>query len=346
MYKTTEGLARRGHTIDLVTIGSPAAPDVAAMERICRLRAVSGDTSNRMGAMLANLFSTRPYTLSKYDQPAVAREVERIVVAASPDAVQIDSLHMSWYLPVLRRISRAPVFLRAHNVEHVIWERYAATERRPWRKYYAWLQGRRVRAFERRWAAEYTGVLAISQDDAERLSRISPGARLHVVPAGIDPQEWPALPTAPSSMELLFVGSLDWFPNYDGISWFAREVFPLVQKHCPGSRLTIVGSKPNDMVRSLVGPAVTLCADVPDVREYYSRAAVVVVPLRVGGGVRLKILEALAFERPVVSTTVGCEGLRLTAGEDLLIADTPWDLAAATVELLRHPAHAAALARA
>lgn len=343
IYRITEALVRRGHDVDLVCFGRTG--DAAdAMNQLCAVHTVDVETRNRAWPMLAKLASSKPYTHVKYDSPRFADELNRLVQAKRPDAVHIDSLHMSWYVPILRKLVDAPIFLRAHNVEHVIWDRYVETERRPWRRVYARLQAKRVREFERQSIAEYDGVLAISPGDADRLRRLQPTARVHLVPAGVERRD--PLPPAPVSgrHDIVFVGSLDWFPNSEGISWFARSVFPLVRKDCPTARLIIVGSRPSAEVMRLAGEDVEIHANVPSVEEFYARASCVVVPLRVGGGVRLKILEALALKRPVVSTTVGYEGLHLTPGEDLLVADSPENLATAILQVLNDRSLAARLA--
>lgn len=177
--------------------------------------------------------------------------------------------------------------------------------------------------------------IAMSEIEAAIARKMVPGVNLQVVSNGVDTSLYK--PVAPnSSKELLFIGSLCYPPNVDGAQFFVRQVFPLIQKGESEVELNLVGRSPVPRVRALAdGRAVKLFSDVPEVRPYYERSAISVVPLRAGGGTRLKILESMALGIPVVSTSIGCEGLDVTHGEDILIADSPEEFANSVCGLLR-----------
>jgi glycosyltransferase involved in cell wall biosynthesis len=201
--------------------------------------------------------------------------------------------------------------------------------------------------FEREQCRRFDQVVAVSESDAETFRTAYGAAHVAAVPTGVDIEYFAPMPLPPEPGHLVFVGAMDWLPNVDGITWFVREVLPLVQQAVPGAHLSIVGRNPGTAIRRLAeaheGVAVT--GAVPDVRPYLARGAAVIVPLRVGGGTRLKIYEAMAAGRPLVSTAVGAEGLPIAPGEHYLAADSAPDLAAACIQLLRDPAAAEAMGR-
>ena len=196
-------------------------------------------------------------------------------------------------------------------------------------------------------------VVAVSEADAEALRALVPGLRVDIVPNGVDTEFYNVqIPMTKSQLaiglwSLVFTGKMDFRPNVDAVIWFCEEVLPLVRREVPGVRFYIVGRSPHRRVLRLAkDPAVTVTGYVDDVRPYIAAASVYVVPLRVGGGTRLKVLEALACGKAIVSTSLGCEGLGLTPGRELLVADTPLEFARRVVELLRSPGRREELGRA
>jgi glycosyltransferase involved in cell wall biosynthesis len=166
------------------------------------------------------------------------------------------------------------------------------------------------------------------------LRRANPALDLAVVPNGVDTVQYTLLPESSGSKKILFVGDMHYPPNVDGAVFFCKEIFPLIKQHIPDAKLLIVGSEPANAVRALAGDDVQVTGYVNSVVPYYQESGVSVVPLRAGGGTRLKILESMALGRPVVSTVLGCEGLAVTHGENILIADTPADFANQTAQVL------------
>ena len=201
--------------------------------------------------------------------------------------------------------------------------------------------------FEERTLARFDGVLAVSDADRETLHALYPGAirqPVHVVPTGVDTEFFSPAPSEPGSRNLVFTGSMDWLPNEDAMNYFCRDILPLVRAEQPDVTLSIVGRTPTPAVKRLAEvPGVTVTGRVDDVRPYMKAAAVYVVPLRIGGGTRLKIFEAMSMAKAVVSTTVGAEGLPVTSGGNAMLADQPASFARAIVELLRDVDRRAAL---
>ena len=292
--------------------------------------------------LLRNLLSPLPYSIARYDSPELRERVRSL--AGTADLIVCDFLSSSLNLP---NDLPAPVVLFAHNVEAMIWQRHASVPQHPVRRAYMRLQWRRMRRHESRECRRFAHVIAVSSIDAEVMRREYAVASAGYVPTGVDLEYFSASRPRPrDSRELVFVGSMDWMPNEEGVRWFASEVLAAVQERIAGARLTVVGRSPSPAMRALSArnPAIEVTGTVADVRPYLQRAGICVVPLRIGGGTRLKIYEAMAMGIPVVATTIGAEGLPLRNGEHLLIADTAEDQATAICTLLTDPALADLLA--
>ncbi len=236
--------------------------------------------------------------------------------------------------------------LDTHNVEYDNFHRMWQTSPLGVKKLHYGLEYRKMRAAELDWCARQDVVLATSERDVQLLDRDVPSVPKHVVPNGVDSDFFTPAPagTEVEPFTLAFTGMMAYVPNHDGIKWFLDQVFPLVLKRVPQAKLYVVGKSPPPHIVQRESAHVRVTGTVPDVRPYVWRAAAYVVPLRMGGGTRLKIAEALAMKKPLVSTRVGCEGIALVDGESALLADEPQPFADAVVRLLEDPALGARLA--
>jgi len=263
------------------------------------------------------------------------------------DVAHVEGIEMAPYLDLLEAARPRPlVVFDDHNCEYLLQQRVFLTDLRTLARWpaaaYSCVQWRRLRRYEAQVCRRADRVLAVSEADAEALRRLVPGLGVTVVPNGIDTRTYrPETSDAESQVPeagLVFTGTMDFRPNVDAVLWFARQVLPRIRAEVPGVRLFVVGQRPHrrlDVLRS--DPAVTMTGWVEDSRLYIANAAVYVVPLRMGGGTRFKILEAMAMGAPIVSTRLGAEGFPVTHGRELLLADTPAEFAAAVVSLLRSP---------
>jgi len=294
-----------------------------------------------------------PYAVAKYRSAAFKNTLRQLLDERRFDAIVCDFLP-----PVVNLPERLPCpsILFTHNVEAEIWRRHAENARGPIARTLLAQQWRRMLRFEREALARFDLVLAVSEADAQTFQRLYPGALktpAHVVQTGVDTTYF-APPSSPAEAaphrgttsgqdetgrrrnHLVFTGSMDWLPNEDGMLYFVREILPRIREAEPDATLSIIGRAPTPAVKRLADEAgIEVTGRVDDVRPHIAAGAVYIVPLRIGGGTRLKIFEAMAMGKAVVSTTVGAEGLPVTSGQDVVIADEPAHFARAVVHMIR-----------
>lgn len=282
--------------------------------------------------LLLNLFSRWPYIVSSHHSARFERALRAAVDGGGYDVVIAE---WSPYAIFLRGLRSVPTVVVAHNIEAGIWRRYEANEPNLLKRWYIGIQRRKVEAFERRCFGWADGATAVSAAEAREIGSYGVGYEVAVVDNGVDVDYFHPARRESDPDSLVFTGSMDWRPNQDAVEYFVKEIFPRVRERRPKATFTAVGRRPPRHVVDLGRrPGVAITGTVDDVRPYVERATLCVVPLRIGGGSRLKILEAMAMHRPVLSTSVGAEGLSVRDGEHLVLADDPQGFADAAVELL------------
>lgn len=274
-----------------------------------------------------------PHAVSKFTDPQVARVVERHVAGQEFDVAVCDFLSASKNFP---ERMRTPTVLFQHNVESSLWERIAKGERNPVKRVAFKIESRKMAQYERAAMTRFARIIAVSDHDRDLMLRMSPDCRISVVPTGVDTHSFSlAPPSKTDPPRIVFVGSMDWEPNIDAVEYFCSEIFPHVRRESPSAIFQIVGRNPDPKVQRLASLTVQVTGSVPSVTPYLSQAAVVIVPLRIGGGTRLKIFEAMAMGKAIVSTTVGAEGLDVKNGCDLVLADNAVAFAESILRMLR-----------
>jgi len=291
-----------------------------------------------------NVVLPTPYMVMAHRTRALRTAVRREIAARRPDLIHVEWTPLAANVPAQ---GAPPVCISAHNVEADIWERYLENERSLARRTYIALQARKVRRFEERALAHADAVTAVSEADAQTIRTRTSNEHVVVVPNGVNAAYFAPQPeTARPGGEVLFLGSLDWRPNQDGVTWFLDEILGPLRAARPEATFRVVGRHPPAWLAERIERTVGafLHGSVPDVRPYMAAASICAVSLRIGGGSRLKICEALAMETPVVSTSIGAEGLDL--GDTIVRADGAPAFTRALIDVLAHPAEAATQARA
>jgi polysaccharide biosynthesis protein PslH len=268
------------------------------------------------------------------------------------DVVEIEGIEMAPYLPTIEAAQSRPLIIYdAHNAEWILQKRaFLADIKNPLRwaaAAYSWVQWRRLRRYEADLLRRVNHTIAMSTPDQAALRDVAPDAPLTVVPNGVDLAAYTSFQGEPIPYDLLFTGKMDFRPNIDAALWFGWQVLPLIQAQRPQTTFAVVGQRPHprlDVLRQ--NPGITITGYVDDVRPYLAGATVYVAPLRVGGGTRLKLLEAMAMRKPIISTTVGAEGFPVVNDQELILADEPEAFAQVVLNLLTNPARRAQLAAA
>jgi polysaccharide biosynthesis protein PslH len=344
IYHLVRGLARR-HEVTLLSVSEP--DDEAGIEQLrseCDVEVVPRrQKSPRRGrvAQAASLTSSRPHHAQALQTPEMQAAIDRLCRRPF-SAVQLETS----FLFGLRFPSETAVVLDEHNIEYELFERMGASDRSLPRRLFYRSQQQRCRSFEERSWRHASGCVLTSERDEAIVKAAAPETPTAVVPNGVDPDAFRPGTTEPESGPILFNGVLDYRPNLDAAVYLVDNILPLVRSLYPEARLTIVGRGHAADRDRLQRPGVTVTGEVPDVRPFLARAAVVVVPVRSGGGTRLKVVEGLAMAKPMVSTSIGCEGIDVVHDRHLLISDTAETFAASVVSLLNDPARGRALGEA
>lgn len=271
--------------------------------------------------LLQNLFSSWPYIVSSHYSRVFHHALREEVEKRRPDLLLCE---WSPYAVFLKDLPGPKKLIVAHNIEHRIWRRYYDNESNPIKRWYIGLQMRKLERFEGQAFAWADAATAVSESEAEIIRSFVPGMPVSVIENGVDLDYFAPQPYPVNSSRLVFVGALDWRPNQDAVRYFVSDILPVLNGMGIQIEIDLIGSNPPpDLIALSRRPGVNLVGHVPDVRPFVARAGVYVVPLRIGGGTRLKILEALAMKKAVVATPVGAEGLDVSDGENIMLADTP-----------------------
>lgn len=318
---------------------------INAFEKIYKqVDAIPRDSAYTFAKVVRGLLGTTPLPVLNYTTSPMKRALEHLLSRQGFDIIQFESIHLISYLAIVREASvreaskRPVVVCDWHNVESELMQRYSQREPGHLRRAYASRTARLMSEFERHALRDFDAHIAVSERDADRLRAINPDARIFVIENGVDTDFYSDLGTNNESLRrIIFVGSMDYHANIDAAVNFAHKVWPQVRARQPKLIFTIVGKDPAPEVRGLAQiPGIEVTGTVDDVRPFYRDASVAVVPLKVGGGSRLKILEAMAAGVPVVSTTLGAEGLEVLHNENILIADTSEQLVQAITSVVEN----------
>lgn len=342
IYNLARSLAARQHNVTVVSYQEDEGlGDASGLAPFCDdVVLVPRDISGKRRKQLRSLLSPRSFQVSSHFSPALQKAVDETIAGAKIDVVIVEFSQMAGL-----SIPDGPLLVvDEHNVEYDLLDRMAKRDKPSFRRFFNAVEVAKFRREELEFVDRSNLTLTTSERDARLLMDNVPGLRTAVITNGVD-LDFFARPDGPrKTAQLIFVGAVHYFPNEDGVRFFMDNVFQLIRKQRPDVTFKIVGGRPPPTISAYASDAVDVTGFVDDVRPYMWDSSVFVVPLRMGGGTRFKIVEALAAHVPVVSTRLGAEGIPVTSGNELVLADEPGEFAEAVVELLDHGDKAAAMA--
>jgi glycosyltransferase involved in cell wall biosynthesis len=299
---------------------------------------------NKYAGLLSGLFSSKPFSVLAHRSKLMEQSIGRLLQGEKFELVHYDTLALSRFNRNDLEITKV---VTHHNIESTLMQRRAQVERSILAKYYLSRQAERLRDYEKTETGKFGVNIVMSAKDGEELRKINPNVNIEVVPNGVDTTYFTP-GQGEETTSVIYTGGMNMFANRDAVLYFLEDIWPLIKAREPNVRFYAIGQDPPaELIRiSKQDPHVIVTGYVDDVRPFVREAAVYVVPLRVGGGTRLKILDAMAMGKAVVSTSIGCEGLEVSSGNNILISDNTADFAAKTVALLKRPGERDALGKA
>jgi sugar transferase (PEP-CTERM/EpsH1 system associated) len=328
----------RAHTVTVIMYGTPTEGELvreAFDGRLNGVRTVAKPARltgvHKRWAQARSLFGSGSATTQAFYSEAMQHTIDAVTAGQTFDLVQLETHPIGLFRVECPGV---PSILDAQNVEYDNVRRMARASSSPLRRAFYGKEYRKLFNEEKAVYERQDALLLTSARDKSIMDGDFPGIPKFVIPNGVDSSFFRPSEESPGRHSLVFTGAMNYFPNVDGIVWFLNEIFPLIRAQVPDVRMSVVGGSPPKQLQSLASDSVTITGYVEDVRPFVHRASIYVVPLRMGGGTRLKVLEAMAMNKPVVTTSVGCEGIDVRDRETVLVADSPEKFADSVVELM------------
>ena len=304
------------HRIDVNTIPSDIIKKFS-------LESVNIDTTVKIASAITNLFTQNSYNVDRFYSASFDEKLRKLLQSSSFDIILVESIFMTPYIKCIRENSKAKVVLRAHNVEHIIWQRLTKSEKNIFLRPYLSLLTRRLKKYELGIMNKVDAILPITPDDEKLFRDLGCKVPMHVTPVGVDLKEYSNQINEQNEISLFHLGSMNWMPNLEGVTWFLEDCLPVVRKKFPELKLFLAGRGfPDSIPRD--APTNVICeGEIADAKQYMDGKQIMIVPLKSGGGMRVKIIQGMALGKTIISTTIGAEGIHHTNGKNILIADSP-----------------------
>lgn len=291
------------------------------------------DTDITVFKVLINLFSSEAFHVSRFWSDAFANKLKEILQREQFDIIQLENLPTTLYLETIRKYTKAPVVYRAHNIEYIIWQRMKENLKFGFKKWYLNKQISRLKKYESNAWKTVDGIIAISAIDAIFLSKNTYRKPIHICPVGLNVKDYVPSKVVNNS-SVFHLGALNWHPNVEGLLWFVNQVWPLVISKNSNIRFHIAGRDIPEEIKNLKTERLLIDGEVADSKVYIRDSGIMVVPLLSGSGMRVKIIEGLASGIPIVSTSIGAEGINYTDKVDILVADSAEDFSSAILKIV------------
>lgn len=339
-----EGLADNGIELHLLPINTKkhfkAEADVPAeFKQKTNYQSVYRDTNTNIAGAFFNLFSAQSYFVSRFFfkeyEVALTNKLKRFAF----DIIQLEGVFMCTYIPLIKKYSKAKIVLRSHNVEHQIWERHLVSEKNFIKKTYLTLQNNRLKAFEINAFNSVDAIITITDEDKKTISSISSKKNIYTCLTGINLNKYKPVVNSKNQNTLFHFASMDWMPNIEAVDWLLQNIWKDVVKQKPDVKLVLAGRGMPERFKSLNDKAqnITIINDVKDSSEFYNSYDIMLVPLWSGSGLRIKLVEGLAYGKAIITTSIGAEGIPYMHNKNMMIADSSEDFIAAILTLLNNP---------
>lgn len=330
MNNITQGLLQAGHKVKILTIFThkhDLNPELMSEQYLEQtdIEGVFIDTRVNAVDAFSSILTADSYNISRFFSTDFDIRLTKLLHKENFDVIHLESLFMTPYLATIKRLSLAPVVLRTHNLEYVIWEKITAgTKNVLKRKYLAYLTSK-LKQYELSVLNEVSGIASISDEDKSRMLSWGVNKRIRTVPFGVDLRNYPIQSELPTELAIFHLGAMDWGPNLEGILWFLKAIWPAIHERFPLLKFYLAGRNMSAEITALSLTNVIIVGEVDDAVAFMQSKAIMIVPLLSAGGVRVKIIEGLALGRSVISTTLGAEGLQCEHGKHLMLADRKED---------------------
>jgi len=344
-YYVGKFLSSLGHKISLAALNTNKhRQDPKVVEHVYKVYAQEIDTSIRLLPLVKGLFSKMPYNISRFVSPEFSKLLKDCIAKEQPDVIQFGGSYQAIFIQAVREVTNAPIVLRSHNVEWKIWQRLAKGTSNPLKRWYLNNLQKKIRAFETNSMHEFDAIIAITEEDRKWYEQSGYKKKLQTIQAGVDLSQRVPSSNWTNLKSIGFIGSLEWEPNIEGLNWFVEEVWPAVFRNEPEARFHVAGKNPPEWMNTWEVPGMTFHGMVDDATEFIKQAHLFIVPLMSGSGMRLKVIEAMAMKKCVVSTSIGAEGIQLENGKDIILADDAEEMTSILLDLLRTPEKSKAIA--
>ena len=327
MNNITQGLLKAGHQVKIITIFTNKhdfLQDEMNEDYIAKtdIEGVFVDTRLNVMDAYASFMTSDSYNVNRFFSTDFDIKLTRTLKAEKYDVIHLESLFMTPYMGTIRRLSKAPVVVRTHNLEYVIWEKIAKGTSNVFKRVYLSYLSRKLKNYELKTLNEVHGIASISEEDKKRFERLGIRTTMKSIPFGIDYNKYSEYPEGETEQALFHLGSMDWSPNQEGILWFLQEIWPKVHALKPNLKLYLAGRNMPNHLLNRSWPNVSVIGEVLDAKQFMKSKAIMIVPLLSAGGIRVKIIEGLALGKAIISTSIGAEGIDCIHDQQLLIADS------------------------
>lgn len=306
--------------------------------RRTRLESVYLDLDIKPLALLKDLVKGQSYHVSRFYSPAFEQKLRTVLETSTFDIIQLETLYMGPYIPVIRELSKAKIILRAHNIEHLIWFHLARESYNPFRKFLLHKLSDTLRTYEEKIREKVDGIACISPNDAQYYRSLSGESPVELIPFGIEDQTGYQNQNGLAPLSLFHIGSMNWIPNEQGIKWFLKEVWPEIHQRYPDLCLNLAGRQMPNWLKFHSQEGVFIAGEVPDAWEFMAQNRIMVVPLFSGSGIRIKIIQGMLAGKAIVTTQTGASGIAFRNGVHLMIADDRESFVKALINLIENPA--------